>query len=123
MEKEELLIDTSSILFSFSNNKDIFEILSENKEYTLVISKGIIRELTKFSKSKKHIRKNAVMALYSIKKNRPIIEDSNIYVDDWILKKAVKNNIMVCTNDINLKKKLRKYHIKVLSVNNTGILR
>ncbi|MGC8479122.1 MAG: hypothetical protein ACP5M9_00420 [Candidatus Micrarchaeia archaeon] len=130
MKSEELIIDTSSILFGLKYKNNVFEIISNNDKYfshTIVISKGVLLELKRFSKSSKSLKKEAVMALEIVKdtvnKKRLIINKSESYVDKWILNYATKNKAQVCTNDIKLKKQLKHNGITVISISKSGILR
>ncbi len=123
MEKEELIIDTSSIIFSLVNGNDIFDEIENTNEYYPIISKGVILELKKFAVSRTKLRPLAVVAINSIKKHKIEINYSTLYVDKWILELANSKKYSVCTNDIKLKKKLRNMNIRTLSVTKTGTLR
>ncbi len=128
MESKELIIDTSSILFGLKYNKNIFDVLLENDDYShlkLLISKGVVRELKKFSNSSKKLKLQANIALNTIKnKNRNItVVDSNTYVDSWILSESSSGKYIICTNDIKLRKKLKSMGVAVISITNSGKLR
>ncbi len=123
MEKEELIIDTSSILFSLANGSDILDEIESANEYYPIISRGVILELEKFADSKTKLKPFAVVAINSIKKHKIRIDESKVYVDKWILSVSERKKYTVCTNDIKLKKELRNMGIHTLSVTKTGTLR
>ncbi len=120
-----IIIDTSSILFAASNRKDIFEAVRENfPGFTMVISEGIVRELSNHSNAGGKTAGSAGLALMIIDKTAGMqIEKSTGYVDDWIVREWKKRRCIVCTNDIKLKKRLREIGASVLSVTRAGILR
>ncbi|MEM0201290.1 MAG: hypothetical protein QXD23_02690 [Candidatus Micrarchaeaceae archaeon] len=126
METKEIIVDTNAILFGLKYNKNIFEVLLENEEYShlkILISKGVIRELKKFSLSSKKLKIEASIAINIIQNMQLIIDNSNQYVDSWILSKSLKGNVLVCTNDIKLKRKLKSLGVGVISITKTGKLR
>ena len=70
METREVLVDTSSILFGFANKRNVFESLGDSMPgYMPVISKGVVRELEKFSNSRTNRRPGAAAALAYIVNN------------------------------------------------------
>ncbi len=119
-----IIVDTNSIIFAAMNNIDIFDsIKTKMPNATVMISKGILRELEKISDSNTKYRKSGRVALELLKKhNMKIVEDST-YADDWIVKEAKTLRCYVCTNDVALKRRLKSVKIKVLSVSRNGVLR
>ena len=119
-----IIIDTSSILFALSNNKDVFEAVKlKDPSYEPLISLGILNELNGIGGSEKGKGKFANAALYMIKEHQPDIANSNATVDDWIVEEAEKRKCDVCTNDMELKKRLKEKGITVFTVSRSGELR
>ncbi|MGC8628916.1 MAG: hypothetical protein ACP5T4_01765 [Candidatus Micrarchaeia archaeon] len=120
----DIFIDTSSILFSFGNKKDLFDNLLENFPGSrLIISQGVMGELEKLAATRKRISSYAKIAIKEISNNKSIIVEKNKQVPDlWLLGKA-KKSTYICTNDIALKQKLKRKGARVVSVSKDGKLR
>ena len=119
-----LILDTSSMIFGFSNNENVFEIASYKfPGYRQLVSVGIVDELRGISKSKGRIGLYAKVALMELRAKK--IDIDNIKgADQWILDKARRNrNCIVVTNDTTLVKRLSGSGIKVLKLSKSGILR
>ena len=60
----------------------------------------------------------ARLALKLVEANKKIIEtiESQEYVDNWIVDYAKKNNAIVCTNDSELRRRLRELDIKIITM-------
>ena len=118
----QIIVDTSSILFGFSNKVDVFSKADEQLGLTPVISKGVVKELTLLSTGKGANSKNAKLALSIIKHHGIKAEDDESYVDRWILNSstAFKN---VCTNDTKLRRELKARGITVYTLSRDGTLR
>jgi rRNA-processing protein FCF1 len=114
----KIVLDTSSILFAYENKIDPFELLKESG-YKPIISKGILDELKRIADSKSKKSGYAKIALKEIKEKDIEIDESKEYPDLWILKKGIK----ACTNDKELKNKLKKKGIPVISIAIGGKLR
>jgi len=118
-----MLIDTSSIVFAFSNKIDIFGIVEERLDSKPVITKGVIRELRKLSSRKSKEGKAAKLALAVLEKHKVETLDDNGPVDDFIVREASEKGLGACTNDIILKGRLRSRGIRALSASRSGVLR
>ncbi len=127
-----IIIDTSSILFALKYNKNIFEIIKTKylSNYKIIISKGIINELTRLSKTRSKLKLSATISLVLInrikEKERKIFiyKRSNINVDKWILDTSNKfKNIIIITNDTELAKKLYNNNIEIFKISKQGILK
>ncbi len=124
MEAKEVLVDTSSILFGFASKRNVFEALEESMpEYVQVISRGVVRELEKFSNSRLKRRPEATVALAYITRSDLHIDDSSEHVDSWIEKRAERKRSAVCTNDIKLKRGLKAAGVEVFSIARSGRIR
>lgn len=121
---KEILLDTSSIIFGLLNKVDTFLILKESFPlYKITIPYGVIRELKGFAKGKKQERLQAKVALALIEKYNVKIIKNNEYVDDWIFKNATNSDVIVCTNDVDLKHRLKDIGAKSISLSRSGSLR
>lgn len=119
---DSIIIDTSSILFAFSNHVDIFKEAEAQLSLKPVISKGVIKELGRMAESRKAESKYAKAAIALIEKHNISIEKEEGYVDRWILTNANKIG-SVCTNDMKLKVALKARGVPVYTVSRSGILR
>jgi rRNA-processing protein FCF1 len=120
-----VIVDTSSILFGISNKKDVFE--SAERSYpgaNIIISKGVIRELTSISQNMGRKGSNARVGLTAINIKNLKVDNSNANVDSWILSIAPKepDNIVI-TNDTRLRGALLRKKITALKLSRDGSLR
>ncbi|VVC02742.1 Ribonuclease VapC9 [Candidatus Bilamarchaeum dharawalense] len=120
MPPRPVILDTNFLLIPFQFKIDIFRELEYLIEvsHSYVISSKTIKELQKLGKL---IGKNGMAARLALKlviANEKKIEtvESQEYVDDWIVDYAQKNNAIVCTNDSELRKRLRRLDIKVITM-------
>ncbi|MDE1825007.1 MAG: hypothetical protein KGH61_01130 [Candidatus Micrarchaeota archaeon] len=121
---KSVIIDTSSILFGLSSNIDPFARLKENfPDRTIVVSTGIIRELTLISKEKRKESVHARIGLALIKKYGVKVVRGDEYVDTWIIKHSLRAEVVVCTNDVELKQRLGGRGCGVFSLSRSGLLR
>ena len=119
-----IIVDTSSIIFGLSKKHDVFSALEERfPGYPLLISQGIMNEINGIAGGNGRYAKYAKAALEIINRNKRIeISRSMVYPDSWILANFSKAKA-VCTNDIALKRELRKKGAAVLSMAINGKLR
>ncbi len=119
-----LILDTSSMLFGFSNNRNVFDIaMSEFPGCRPLVSIGIIRELNGLSQNKGKKGACARMALVEIRAKKIEIDNIN-RADGWILEKARRNRgSVVVTNDTPLAKRLLRFGTAVLKISRSGMLR
>ncbi len=119
-----LLLDTSSMLFGIENKIDVFDALRYSfAEFRIEISTGIVQELKSMAGSRRKEKGSAAMALALIKKHNINIYTDNGKVDSWILRRAVEVNALVCTNDIVLKRLLKKDGVRSVSISRDGKIR
>jgi rRNA-processing protein FCF1 len=120
-----LIIDTSSILFGFAYNRNVFETARESfPGYRMLVSKGIIKELTRLSANKGTKGQRARLALLELRAKKIDVDNISIHPDRWILHTAVKNrDYIVITNDTALAKMLSLAKTKVFKISKNGILR
>ncbi len=119
-----LILDTSSIVFAVSNKKDI--LASANDAfigYSILISRGVLRELKDLANGKSKYAGSANAALKMLEKASLELSPEIGHVDDWIVKESAKRRCAVCTNDAGLKKRLRETGAEVVSVTRAGTFR
>ncbi len=122
---EYVIIDTSSILFGFSNNKDAFDIARRHfPDHALLISKGVINELSKISRNTGKKGASAKIAIEALRYKKVDVDNSTRGVDSWIYAKSQQYpHSVVITNDTELYKKLKSSNIKSLKLTKSGLLR
>jgi rRNA-processing protein FCF1 len=121
----KVIVDTSSILFAFSNGHDIFEHVEQQLPgRDILISKGVINELKGIAQQPTAIGITAKTSLVAIGIKDINVADANISVDSWILSAAKRDKtISVITNDTALIKKLRASGVKALKIARNGMLK
>ncbi len=88
------------------------------------MASGTVAELEKLKKSKKKNSKDAAVALQLMQGKKISIIRSEGHVDDWILCHAVKSKeAKVCTNDTELRRRLRAQGIVALTLGENRNLR
>ncbi len=115
----EVIIDTSSLLFSARNKCDIISYIeTEMPNAEICISKGVIRELNGLSKGNGRDSIAARMIIEILKNKKVKVYNNNEYVDQWIYKHAIENKIkgisqLIITNDTEVYKKIKSEKIAV----------
>lgn len=123
MDPKIVIIDTNFLLIPFQFKIDIFSELHYLIEtnFTPAIPSGVVEELKKLSKGKGKEGMAArfamkILEIYSKNKKIKTIPSEGL-VDDWILKKVKsKGDFIVCTNDAELRTKLKKARIPVITM-------
>lgn len=120
-----VIIDTSSILFGFAYNRNVFETVKEQfPGYRPMVSRGIVRELAKMSTNRGAKGLRARVALLELKAKKINVDNISVYPDKWILDTALKNrDYVVITNDSLLARKLSLSKVRVYKVSKSGVLR
>ena len=120
MAPRPVVLDTNFLLIPFRFRIDILRELEYLIEVShhFVISSMSLSELKKLAERIGKHGMAARLALKLVEANRDKIEivRSRAHVDDWIVGYAEKNNAMVCTNDSELRKRLRARDIKVITL-------
>ena len=119
-----IIMDTSSIIFSLTSKRDPFQAVRDTPPYYIpMVSEGMLRELQSIRARREKYSKYAAAALLLIPlSNVEIVKDMSS-VDAWIMGYAKKTGSAVCTNDIALKKALKKAKIRAFSMTRSGTLR
>ncbi|MBI2079891.1 nucleotide-binding protein [Candidatus Micrarchaeota archaeon] len=123
MKTKEIILDTNFLLVPFQFKIDIFSELNYLIEdnFVFVVPTGVVSELKKLSKGRGKEGAAARFALKIIevyvntKKIKTV--KSNGFVDDWIMKIVKSENpVVVCTNDTNLRLRLKKAKVPVITL-------
>jgi len=116
----QLILDTNFLLVPFQFKVDVFTELDHIMEgpYQLVSSTQVLRELRKIAKNTGRSGSAARFALKLLEANKDRIKivESDQPVDDWVVEYSKENKAFAATNDIKLKKRLRKFGIKVIGL-------
>ena len=120
-----LIIDTSSIVFGFSNRKDVFEIARIRfPGYGMLISAGVLNELSKLAGNRGQKGAGAKTAIEALKYKKVDVDNNTGSVDSWIYAKSREYpHTVVITNDTELYKKLKSANINCLKLTKAGLLR
>lgn len=119
------ILDTSSILFGFSNMKDTFEIVKERfPGRGILVSKGVLRELAGISLNRGRRGTSARAALEAIRYKKIEVDNDNKDVDPWVVAAARRYpHSVVITNDTELYKKLKNINIESFKLTKDGHLK
>lgn len=113
-----VFIDTNFWLIFYLQKIDLFSELERLLiKFKVVVSQGVIKELKSIQKRSKGKEGTAAkIALELIEKREVEVINDESEVDDFILKIAQKSNknLVVCTNDKELRRKLRKLGVKLM---------
>lgn len=112
--------DTNFLIYLFKHRINFDYELSGvlNSSYEVVILECIVEELKKLKKELKGSEKlSANLALKLIERYRISDYDVGSYADEKIMNYAMENeNVVVCTNDKNLKRKLLEAGIPIIII-------
>jgi rRNA-processing protein FCF1 len=113
------------MVFGFSFNKNIFDIVKkEFPKCEIVISDGVIRELSKIAENSGIKGMHAKTALLSIKSKNVKVHNNRGNVDSWIHKAAASyKNPVIITNDTALFKSLKQKGLNVFKLSKSGFLK
>lgn len=115
---QKVIIDTNFFLLPYQNKIDIFKLIELviDKPHCYITSSMVIVELEKLAENKGKLGAAAKLGLKIVSMRKEIeIVESKTPVDTWIRKYAKENNAIVCTNDKQLKNKLKKDGILVIT--------
>ncbi|MFH1471141.1 MAG: PIN domain-containing protein [Candidatus Micrarchaeota archaeon] len=80
--------------------------------FRLVTSNSILEELKGLAKKRSDVGKGAAYSLWVLEKNRAEVISTNEKADDWVVSYCAKNSAIACTNDAELRKRLKSQGIK-----------
>ncbi len=115
----KIVLDTNFLLIPYQFNVDIFEEIRRicNFKYRLYIVDKTIDELEKLVEKERGKDKDAAKLAMSLIKHKDIKiipTDDNKIVDDLIVDIAEEEEIIVATNDKELKEKLKQKNIRLI---------
>ncbi len=120
MAPRPVIIDTNFLLIPFRYRIDILRELDYLVEpsHRFVISSKTMKELKKIGKKVGKDGMAARLAIKLVEANSLRIDviESEEHVDDWIADYSKANRAIVCTNDSELRRRLRALHIKVITM-------
>lgn len=120
MAPRPIVIDTNFLLIPFRYRIDILRELDYMVEasHVFVVSSRTLTELKKIGKKIGKDGMAARLALKLVEANAARIDtvESEEHVDDWIVRFAKANRAIVCTNDSELRRRLRAAKIKVVTM-------
>jgi rRNA-processing protein FCF1 len=120
MAPRPIIIDTNFLLIPFRYRIDILRELDYLVEasHTFVISSKTLKELKKIGKKVGKDGMAARLAIKLVEANSTRIEiiESEEHVDDWIAVYSKAHRAIVCTNDSELRRRLRARSIKVVTM-------
>lgn len=114
----KIFIDTNFWLLPYTKKIDIFSEIERivPERYEILVSESVIGELKKIQKKGNGKEKIAAeIALILIEKKAKKIPDGK-NTDSLILKISEKENMIVCTNDKKLRKKLKEKNLKIIGM-------
>ncbi|RLI92644.1 MAG: nucleotide-binding protein [Candidatus Altiarchaeales archaeon] len=115
-----ILIDTNFFLIPYQHKIDIFQEISRliDEKYSIVTLSSVLRELESIEEgSMGRDGIAARIALRLIREKRIEVIDSDHAGDKSIIEFAKNNkNVIVCTNDKKLKKKLRQLGVGIIDM-------
>ncbi len=118
----KVIIDTNFFLLIPRFKLDIFkEVRAEIGNCEFIVSKGILDELNRLSKTDRDAR----FVLNVLKKTKVKVVENNDPVDRWIFRysKQLKEegfDVYVCTNDLSLRKRLKSIGVKTVILRGYG---
>lgn len=121
--KMQVLLDTNFLMIPYQDGVDIFQEIARlvDAPYELLTLSTVKEELTKIKehgKGKEKIAASVGLQLLEAKGVKIIESPKEKKPDEEIIEIALKNNkeTIVCTNDAQLKKTLRKNNIPIISI-------
>jgi rRNA-processing protein FCF1 len=120
MPSRPVVLDTNILLVPFQFKIDILRELDflVDVNHHFVVSSRTVKELEAIGKA---IGKNGMAGRLALKMlnantDRIKIIESDMEVDDWIVEFAKANRAIVCTNDSNLRRRLKSAKVKVAAM-------
>lgn len=113
----KVIFDTSFLVLALNSKADIHSELGRllGCPYEPVVSQAILAELYSLAGRRGKEGKGARLALLFLKSRNAKVEKSERgRADEWILSAAKKTKATVCTNDIELKNRLKAARLKTI---------
>jgi hypothetical protein len=114
----KFLLDTSFLVSAMEFKIDILYGLMRFGKPELFTLESVVSELKKISSGNGKDAKNASLALVFVEKSVGVIEDVDpgLTTDERIIKVAESEGFIVCTQDFELKRKLKNIGIPVVII-------
>jgi len=114
----KVLLDTNFLMIPYVYKIDIFQEIERliPESHEIFIPSNVLEELQELSNSKGKEKIAARVAIQLVEKKSVKKIQSQSGVDEFMINFAVENkpNVVVCTNDRELKKRLKEVHIPVI---------
>lgn len=116
---QKVVLDTNFFLLPYQNKMDIFRLIDRvlDSPHSYVVSSSIVRELERIAKNRGKMGAAARLGLkiMELQKSKIEVLETRQPADSWIMDYAEKNKSVVCTNDKQLKNKLKQKGIMVIT--------
>lgn len=116
----KVILDTNFLMIPHIYKIDIFHEIERLVigRYEILVPSGVLEELKKLKNSKGEDKISAQVALQLVEKKCIKTIQSQNLVDEFILDFAVENkpDAIICTNDMELRKRLKELDIPVISM-------
>jgi rRNA-processing protein FCF1 len=121
-----VIVDTNFLLLPFQFRLDVLEELEYlvERSHHFVLSSRTFAELKNIAakKGKGGMGGRLALKMVEVHKERFEIIENKMPVDDWIVAYASENHAVVCTNDAELRRRLRAKKVRVVSFKGKGVL-
>ncbi|RLB14928.1 MAG: nucleotide-binding protein [Deltaproteobacteria bacterium] len=121
MDKKKILLDTNFLMIPYTENIEIFQEIERLvlEKYELFTLTGVVEELKRIEKDKRSKGRDKIasrVALQLIEKKNIKVIESHGRVDRFIIDFAQRNkkDVIICTNDKRLRKKLKKLNVSTI---------
>ncbi len=119
-----VIVDTSSMMFGFSHNRNVFEAVQRRfPTRKPLVSRGILAELRAISENRGKRGASARLALLEIKAKKIDVDNITEYADKWILDASPRRGKVVITNDTALARRLLSRGVVVFKMSVSGEIR
>lgn len=113
-----VLLDTNFLLVPYQFRVDVLKQIEGILEvpHEIVVPSGVVSELRKLGRGhgKEGAAARFALKLVEASKARRVRSAGN--VDDWIVQYAVRENAIVCTNDVALRHRLKNEGVKIIAL-------
>jgi rRNA-processing protein FCF1 len=118
MPPRPVILDTNFLLIPFRFKINIIQELDYliDVSHKFTISSMTLEELRRIGESSGKDGMAARLALKMIDASKIEIIKNEKEVDDWIVEYAQASNAIVCTNDTKLRRRLKPFHIKTVTM-------
>ena len=119
-DRKKVILDTNFLLVPYCYRVDIFSELSStlSSGYDIILPSSTICELKSLSKrkGKEGLAAKLALKILELRKLEITVIETNLKPDNWILSFIQKEKAIICTNDKELKKKIKRFGLNVISL-------